>query len=115
MRGFMRKVWNAAAPENSFAEGNADNLAAELREKVREAEGEWDKIDRDLLKWIGITTAGSFVARGGADWVSAALGSAIAGVGSLVVAGHQRRSFERRYPAAFLLKLKRHESKGKRR
>ena len=58
MRGFLRKIWNAAG-DDSFAEANVENLASELLEKVREAEGEWSKIDRDLLKWLGVCGVGS--------------------------------------------------------
>jgi hypothetical protein len=107
MRGFMNKVWRLSG-DDSFAPANVENLASELLERVREAEDEWEKIDRDLLKLLQPVgaVAASFVAAGGAGWVPAAVGAAAVGITGLGIAQHQRASFERRFPAGFFLKLK---------
>jgi hypothetical protein len=107
MRGFMNKIWRLSG-DDSFAEGNVENLASELLERVREAEDEWVRIDRDLLKWLQPlgAIAASFVAAGGAGWVPAAVGAVAAGITGLGISQHQRASFERRFPAGFFLKLK---------
>jgi hypothetical protein len=108
MRGFLRKVWRQSASPDSFDDANVENLAAELREKVREAEEEWAKIDRELLKWFGTfgSAAGAAVAIGAVEWLPAAFAAGVTGAAGLAVAGHQRYSFERRYPAGLFLKLK---------
>jgi hypothetical protein len=75
MQSFLRKTWNATAKTSSFDEANIPNLAAELEDKVREAEVEWRRIDQDLLKIItaetsaGLLAAGPLVAAGHAQWV----------------------------------------------
>ena len=113
MRGFLRKVWKNAATPDSFENVNALNLAAELQEKVREADDEWAKIDRDLIKWFG--TLGSAttatILSGAVGWVPAGISAAVAGATVLAVSQHQRNSFEKRYPAGFFLKLKKKNDK----
>lgn len=108
LRSFMRKVWKSAEPDESFKAKAVENLAAELHDKVRQAQDEWRKIDRDLLKWLGGigALATPFVARGGAEWTAAAITAGVAGIGALAVSTHQRKSFQDRYPAGFFLKLK---------
>jgi hypothetical protein len=108
LRSFMRKVWKTAEPDESFEPTAVENLAAELHDKVREAEDEWAKIGRDLLKWLGGVgaLATPFIAKGGAEWTAAAIGAAVAGAGALAISTHQRNSFQNRYPAGFFLKLK---------
>jgi hypothetical protein len=108
MRGFLRKAWRACGSDAPFSDEKVANLAAELQERVREAENEWRKIDADLIKWFGTLSAlsASFVAAGGASWVPAAISVAVGGAATLTHAQHQRTSFERKLPAAFFLKLK---------
>jgi hypothetical protein len=115
LRSFLRKVWMTADPEGSYEPAAAEDLAAELQEKIREAEDEWDKIDRDLLKWMsGIgAIAAPFVVRSGAEWIGAAIAGVTAGIGALGVAAHQRSRFAHRYPAGFFLKLKKRFKRNK--
>jgi len=114
LRSFLRKVWRIADPEATYAPAAAENLAAEWYETIREAEEEWAKIDRDLLKWMsGIgAIAAPFVVKSGAEWIGAAIAGITAGAGSLAVAAHQRSTFENRYPAGFFLKLKKRFKKS---
>jgi hypothetical protein len=53
LRLFLRKVWRSSREAEMFAEENAVNLAAELNEKIREAESEYKKIDQELVTWFG--------------------------------------------------------------
>lgn len=107
MRDFLRKVWRTASAPESFDSANAANLASELGEKVREAEEEWKKIDRDLLKWLGtLGPAVTAIVSGTAGWVPAAVSAAVTGATGLTVAQYQKHSFEYRYPAGFFLKLR---------
>jgi hypothetical protein len=107
MRHFLRRVWNATSKTSPFDDANIPNLAAELQEKVDEAEAEWRKIDRDLLKMVGATAgpliaAGSLTATGGAAWLAAA---AAAGV-SLVNSTLKRKEHALKYPASFFVDLR---------
>jgi hypothetical protein len=109
VRSFFRKVWQSTANGEPFDEANVENLASELHDKMREAEDEWDKIDRDLLKWMGgalALSAGALVQGGGAEWLPAAATTVAGGVTGLGVAQHKRASFAKRFPASWLLKLK---------
>lgn len=106
MRGFLRKLWRVSG-DNSFSPSNVDNLTAELLDRVREAEDEWSKIDRDLIKWFGAAgLAGSFISAGAGSWVPAAATTIAGGVAALASAAHARHSFDKRFPAGFFLKLK---------
>ena len=112
LRLFLRQVWTAVKSEEPFDDENIINLAAELHQKVKEAEEEWEKIDRDLIKWFGgevagILGGGQLISTGNALWMAAAI--AAAGITNLFVSKHQRQSFPKRFPAAFFMDL----SKGK--
>jgi hypothetical protein len=106
MRGFLRKAWNSSG-DTSFDTANAEDLASELLERIREAEEEWVKIDRDLLRWFPMVggVAAAIASSGGAGWLPAAIGAVTAGTSGLAVAQHQRMSFEHRFPAGFFLKV----------
>lgn len=108
MRGFMRKMWKACGGEEPFSDEKVVGLAAELQERVREAESEWRKIDAELLRWFGGlgAVAAPFIAAGGATWVPAAIAAAIGGAAAVGHAQYQRSSFEKRYPAGFFLELR---------
>jgi hypothetical protein len=110
MRSFFRRVWKESSSPDEEAESNAANLAAELQEKVREAEAEWRAIDRELLRWFGSEFAagalalGPAIALGGGEWAAAAV--AIAGAANLMVARKKREELELKYPAGMLFKLR---------
>jgi len=107
MRSFFRKVWRMSTAEKPFTLESSENLSAELNEQVREAEYEWKKIDRELLKYFGGTLAAGMVAAGPAiasgkgSFVAAAL--ATAGVTELAVTKFKRSQFPKKYPAGFFL------------
>jgi hypothetical protein len=109
LRTFLRKVWTEASTENEFAGENAILLAAELSERVREAEQEWQQIDTDLLKMVGAAAfsgalaAGPLIASGHANFLAAAAG--VAGVASVVNSTRKRVVFPDRFPAAFFMKI----------
>ncbi len=108
-RLFLRQVWTAVKTDEPFDYENIINLAAELHQKVREAEEEWKKIDRDLIKWFGGELVagilgGQLISSGNAAWMAAAV--ATAGITNLFVSQHQRQSFPRRFPAAFFMDLR---------
>lgn len=109
MRAFLRRVWREAARDAPYAVANASNLASELTQHVREAEAEWSKIDRELVKWFGTAVAGAVasgpvIGHGAADWAPWAT-IAAGGVLSLYNSTRKRAEFKMRYPAGFFLKL----------
>lgn len=108
LRNFLRKVWRAAHSQELLSEENVENLAAELGERVNEAEWEWNSINRDLLKWAGVEAvagvAASGVLAGQGHWVAGAL--AVAGVTNLAITSGRRNDFRLRYPAGVFMDLK---------
>jgi hypothetical protein len=106
MRAFFRKVWKASAEAAEYSDENIENLAAELLQRINEAEDEWRKIDRRLIEILGasITAAvAEVVSKGTGAWVPAATTAALGATAGLAVRAHHRRSFENRFPAAFFL------------
>jgi hypothetical protein len=108
MRLFFRKVWKSCREPDQFSKENATNLAAELNDKIGEAEAEWRKIDQDLLKWFGaaggpiVTAAFS----GFVPAVAAAAGASLVGAAALIQSHLKHSQFQDRYPAGFFLGLK---------
>src|SRR6266566_1552737 len=105
LRLFLRKVWKSCRDPDQFADVNAINLSAELRDEVAKAEDEWKKIDRDLLKWLGGMGA-TLVTSGAVGFVPAAAAASITGVTGLIQARIRRSIFKERYPAGFFLGLR---------
>jgi len=108
LRLFFHRVWKDCRDSEDFSEKNAINLTAELDERIREAKGEWDKIDQDLIKWFGapataITAAGLTGFLPSASAVSVA---AATGVVGLIQSYLKRSSFKDRFPAGFFLTIK---------
>ena len=104
MRLFLRKVWRESRETEVFAEENAINLAAELDDKIREAEAEYKKIDRELITWFGAAGA-ALLATGVAGFIPAASASLMTGAAALARSAWQRRSFKTEFPAGFFLSV----------
>ena len=113
-RGSLSKIGCVPSiPESKYDEKNVEHLAVELHEKVQEADGEWSKIDRDLIKWFGSlgTVVTSLMASGRIEWLPAAVSAVIGGATAVAVSQHQRADFRKRYPAAMFLDLERKSKK----
>jgi hypothetical protein len=106
MRLFFRKVWISCRQPDQFSRENAVNLAAELDERVAEAEAEWKKIDQDLVKWVTGTGA-SVTAAAFAGFLPAAAAATVGAAGTLIHSKLKRIAFKERYPAGFFLGPKR--------
>jgi hypothetical protein len=112
LRNVFRKIWvevggNADA---SRAERLARDFSDELKQRVAEAEADWEKIDRDLLKWLAATTmaSGSTIAGIVPGNVAVNLtGITMALVTKLLVARQERRRFAKTVPLSVFLELKR--------
>jgi hypothetical protein len=115
MRDFLRKTWNGTTKVDPFADQNATNLAAELSDKLREAESEWQKIDTELaetaLKTLGagVLAAGPAIASGFGSWLGASL--ALGGTAALVRSHRSRSTYKLRYPAGFFVDLQNRKAK----
>jgi hypothetical protein len=109
LRYFLRRVWHATAKTTPFDDANVPALAAELTAKVSEADAEWRKIDRDLLKWLGAEAAGGLlaaaplVASGQAAFAGAA--AILAGAATVTHSTMKRRAYKLEYPAGFFVDL----------
>jgi hypothetical protein len=105
LRLFFRKVWNNVSAEDSFSEAVATDLAAELNDRVADAEATWDSLDHELLKWLsgeGIAATGAVIS-GHADLLPAALGFAGAAAANVIYSTVKRHSFTKHHPAAFFI------------
>jgi hypothetical protein len=109
LRNFFHRVWRSCREPNEFSDKNAANLTAELDHCVKEAKAEWDKIDRELVKWFGVPGAATITA-GIAGFVPAApalSAAAVAGVVGLIQSRMKRTSLKDQFPASFFLTIKR--------
>lgn len=104
LRLFFRKIWKSCKNVDDFSEENSINLSSELADKIREAKSEWNKIDQDLLKWLG-GTSGALLSAGLVGWVPAAAGAVGTGVTGLIQSHLKRNSFKDQYPAGFFLSI----------
>ena len=107
-RSYMRKLWNAVggAPDPSRSEALARDFADELTGAFRQAQSEWDAIDRELVKWATRTLAGAMAA-GVFSPAFAAGGFAVAGLGEIIQAEMKRREFRRKVPMSVFIDLER--------
>ncbi len=108
MRHFFRKVWKSCREPNQFSRENAENLAAELDDRVTQADTEWKKIDQDLVKWFAAAGA-PIITAGFSGWVpaaAAAAGAAVVGAGTLIESHLKRSQFRDLFPAGFFLGLR---------
>jgi hypothetical protein len=105
MRCFFNRVWRGCREGEPFSEANAVHLAAELDARIREAKEEWEKIDKDLVKWLGGlgAAAGALLTSGVVGFVPAAAAAVLTGATALGLAQWQRKSFKNRFPAGFFL------------
>jgi len=105
MRMFLRRVWKTSRSTEVFAESNALDLAAQLKEEIAIANEEWHKIDSNLIKILGVTgsTLLSFVSAGFLPAAGGAGAAVIAGITGLVDAGIKRKVFKNKYPAGLFL------------
>ncbi|MFC1491415.1 DUF4238 domain-containing protein [Nitrospinota bacterium] len=102
-RSFMRKVWKLACSGMPYGEKNVQLLADELERRVREAEGEWKQIERDLMEWVGAEVE-QMISPGNASFFAA--GFVVAGATSLVTSKMRKIGLADKYPAAFSVNLK---------
>ena len=104
MRSFLGTVWRLSASPDPFSRSNAENLAIELNERVREAEVEWGRINRALVSSItksALAGMGAGIATGQGAFVAAVTGAAA--LAELGLDRMKRQTFKREFPAGFFL------------
>jgi hypothetical protein len=111
LRNLLRKVWTEVSETANAnrAETLARDFGDELRQRVSEAESEWEKIDADLMKWASTTAVGGLSAAGVVPGnLSAKLGgTTLALVTELLYSRLKKRRFAHSVPLSVLLELKR--------
>jgi hypothetical protein len=107
-RSYLRKLWDAVGgdPDLSKSESLARDFRDELTQAFRQAQAEWDAIDRDLIKWAAPTVGGAIVT-GALSLALPAVGFAVAGIGEIIQAEMRRREFRRRVPMSVFIDLDR--------
>jgi hypothetical protein len=107
-RSYMRRLWGTVGgePDPSKSEALARDFQDELAGAFKQAQSEWDAIDRDLAKWATRTLAGAMAA-GVLSPVLAAGGFAVAGLGEIIQAEMKRREFRKKVPMSVFIDLER--------
>jgi hypothetical protein len=107
-RSFMRKLWNTVGgePDPSKSERLARDFQDELTQAFKQAQSEWDAIDRELLKWATRTLAGAMAA-GHFSPVLAVGGFTVAGIGEIIQRERKRREFRQKVPMSVFIDLDR--------
>jgi hypothetical protein len=110
MRMFLARAWRASRDAHDFAPSNVHALEAELDERLKEAEYEYQKIADDLRKFAGIEVVLGIVPRvatAESTWLPYGVAAIATGATALWRASAARRRVAARYPAAFFLRRKR--------
>lgn len=109
LRSVLRKIWTevGGSPDANRAEKLARDFGDELKQRVAEAQGDWEKIDRDLLKWAGTATAGGLAGIVSGNVSVSLAGLTLALVTGLLTARLERRRFNKTVPLSVFLDLKR--------
>lgn len=114
-RSFLRKIWiaNGGDLDSSKIEGLARDFKDELTDEYRKAQADWDRIDRDLIQWIGKVVLGatgvsmaSAIVGGGFNLALPVLGvSAAAGVFRLLESSRERKEFRKKVQMSVFVDL----------
>jgi len=108
VRSFMTEVWGKTRGDQPFDEENAIHFANTFQARVGEAEGEWEAIKAEVMKFgaagvtAAIATAGAAIATGGAAWFAA---TAVTAAGTIGWTKMKSSSFKYKHPAAFFMDL----------
>jgi hypothetical protein len=113
-RSYLRRLWTTLNEENDLTKlaSKSRDFSDELNQAYNEAEAEWQKIDKDLLKWLGRSIAMGVGGGGLGAVVNGTLGLAVAAgfgikaVTELLGAKMDRRAFRKKVPMSVLIDLK---------
>ena len=113
-RAYLRRIWTTLNDEDDLTklESQSRDFADELKDEFNKAEADWQKIDKDLIKWMGTSVAGCVASGGLGAIVDGKLGLAAGGafaikaVTELLTARMDRRTFRKKVPMSILIDLK---------
>jgi len=116
-RAYLRRVWKTLNDEKDSAKlaSKSRDFTDELTQQYNEAEAEWQKIDKDLVKWLGTRIATGVVGGGLSAILNGKLALAVGAsfcikaVTELLAARMERRSFRKKVPMSVLIDLKHHK------
>ena len=109
MRNFLRKTWldiSGNQDQRSFEQMSL-NFKDELIEEYGKAEVEWEKIDKNLLKWVTGEGGVGSILTAAMDWKLPALGFAIGAIGNLISAQYNRKEYKKNVPLSVFVDLNR--------
>ena len=109
LRDCLGRAWRGSREGDGFAERNAENLTIELKDRLHEAEAEWQSIRTAIAKKLvaGIGAGATAIASGVAEWLPAGIATATAVASNVVEMWGKKRSYAKRHPASFLLSMSR--------
>jgi hypothetical protein len=116
-RTYLRRIWTTLNEENDLTKlaSSSRDFTDELTQAYNDAEAEWQRIDKDLLKWLGGSIAAGIGGGGLGAIVNGKLGLAVGAavcikaVTELLTARMERRSFRKKIPMSVLIDLKHHK------
>jgi len=116
-RAYLQRIWNTLNGEDDLTKlaSKSRDFADELKQEYNEAEADWQRIDKDLLKWLGSSIAKGVAAVGAGAIVNGKLGLAVGAafgieaVTKLLTARMERRSFRKKIPMSVLVDLEHHK------
>lgn len=111
-RNLLRKIWTeiggSTDPEKSH--NLARDFADEIQDEYKHAKAEWDKIDQELIKWLGsgaAVAAFSPLVSGTITPAIPLVGFTIHAVTQLLITNKKRRGFKDSVPLSVFLELDR--------
>jgi hypothetical protein len=119
-RHYLKEIWNKAYAQSdpTKIEVSAREFKDQLTDEYRKAQADWDKIDRDLATWVGMTSAAalsasslaSAILSGGLTLALPALGFCISAVTKLATSHIERREFRKKIPMSVFIDLSQYKS-----
>ncbi|MFN8550434.1 MAG: SEC-C domain-containing protein [Candidatus Obscuribacterales bacterium] len=110
-RSFIRKTWQKGKSEDSWSMETARSFADELKFEHKLAEAEWNKINQDLVTWVG-TAVGSFTSSavtlqtGRLDLTGPSVGILMKSLCELYKIGMKKQDFPKSVPASVFMDLR---------
>jgi len=114
-RSFLRDIWKEVGgePDPSKISNITRDFVDRLKMEKSKMEAEWQKIDQDLLKWVGISGGlGSLapcILTGELSLSFSGAGLIVPSVIQLIVSYSKRKSFRKTQPMSIFMDLSRHK------
>lgn len=108
LRMFLSQTWKNCYEENMYSENNVFHLEEELKQRISEADIEWNTIKKKFISSLMMGSAASLavyptIANGSAELLIGSL--ALTGLTSLGLSWLDKNNFKKKFPASFFLKI----------